>query len=1263
MKFILKIKYFIAFVFLTILNDVTSQNLVLNPSFESVNTAAIQCSWYTTQAGFNSAINNWTCPTGGSSDIFVTSLAATCFCSPNSTNASAIGMQAPRTGSVMVGGSLYGTGGCSPYREYFQGKLSTPLVAGTTYKIEFYLSLGDKSNVGSNNIGVKFTTAPVNVTSMCVYTVTPDVNYTGAPITNKTGWDKIEFCYTPSTSGLLYFMIGNFYNNVATTVTNLTGTNNNAYYYLDDVSIVPSSSVSVNPTASLTSNCSSSSATLSALPSSVNYTWTAPSGASILSGTNAQNASIQGNGVYTLSVQNPSACVTSVVSTTILVNTASSGLSVTASAPSSITCSSPTTALTATATSAASYTWTGPGIVSGANTSSVVVNLPGTYSVIVTNTAGCSGTATTSVTQNTTVPSIIIAPTNASITCSTPTVQLTSTVTPGATSFTWSAPAGGSLTSTSINNPIASGVGVFTLSATNTVNGCTNSGTVSIVPSVSSVTLSVASTSICNGSSTILSVNGNATTYTWSPSSSLSSQTGSVVTANPTVTTTYTIVGATGTCSASTVATVSVQSIPSLTITPLSQTICLGQNASIVASGGPNYAWSPSGSLNTSTGGSVTASPTSLTVYTITSGVGTCSATAQATVDVTSNPVIALSGNTLICSGSTTSLSANGISNYTWNPSSNLSSSTGSLVVANPSVTTNYTVSGSVLTCTAVAYITVSVSPLPVLVASASQSICAGSSATLNVSGALTYSWNPSSNLSSASGSTVSGAPLATTVYTISGSDGLCSNTATTSIVVNQIPTIIVNPLNPSICVGASTLLTATGATNYTWSPAFGLNTTSINSVVASPSITTTYTVDGSNLGCVNHTVVTVNVNALPVLSISPNATICSGSSTNFTVSGANTYNWLPTSGLIPNSGASVTSSPASSLVYTVAGTSILGCINTITVSVDVVPIPSISIVANPSVICEGGSSILQASGAINYTWTPSSSLVSNGSNANVNPITTSIYSVTATNGGSLNQCISSQTVAVVVTPSVAISIPSVSPICFGQSTYLYATGGTSYTWSPSQGVNYPNQSNTSINPTSTTVYTVTVANGGLCVSQSTVEVVVYPLPTVNAGRDTTINIDEIVTLHGTGNVDVGFMSTNGIALDCNYCDAITVNPQESTCYLLRGISSKGCVAYDDVCVTVTKDWNIYIPNAFTPNNDIYNEVFIPVGYGISEIKLRIFDRWGAQIFVSDATNIGWDGKMKGKTCEQGVYTYQVEIKTMAGNSLTKVGHVTLLPR
>lgn len=146
-----------------------SQNLVLNPSFENVNTGSLLCSWYVAVSEFNAAINNWTNPTAGSTDIFHTSLATSCFCSPFSTNASSPGTQAPRTGNSMSAVFVYGNGGCSPYREYLAGQLSSPMVPGQPYCVEFYVSLGDKAQYACNNLGVYFTTSAVSNSSMCVY--------------------------------------------------------------------------------------------------------------------------------------------------------------------------------------------------------------------------------------------------------------------------------------------------------------------------------------------------------------------------------------------------------------------------------------------------------------------------------------------------------------------------------------------------------------------------------------------------------------------------------------------------------------------------------------------------------------------------------------------------------------------------------------------------------------------------------------------------------------------------------------------------------------------------------------------------------------------------------------------------------------------------------------------------------------------------------------------------------------------------------------
>lgn len=145
-----------------------AQNLVLNPSFETVTLSNLQCSWYTTEAQFTNAVANWDYPNDGSTDIFHTSLSTSCFSSPYSTDPSAVGQQTPRTGNAMSAIVTYGSGGCTPYREYLQGALSSALVVGTTYNISVYVSLADYGNRATNNIGFKFTTARMNTGSMCV---------------------------------------------------------------------------------------------------------------------------------------------------------------------------------------------------------------------------------------------------------------------------------------------------------------------------------------------------------------------------------------------------------------------------------------------------------------------------------------------------------------------------------------------------------------------------------------------------------------------------------------------------------------------------------------------------------------------------------------------------------------------------------------------------------------------------------------------------------------------------------------------------------------------------------------------------------------------------------------------------------------------------------------------------------------------------------------------------------------------------------------
>ena len=149
--------------------------------------------------------------------------------------------------------------------------------------------------------------------------------------------------------------------------------------------------------------------------------------------------------------------------------------------------------------------------------------------------------------------------------------------------------------------------------------------------------------------------------------------------------------------------------------------------------------------------------------------------------------------------------------------------------------------------------------------------------------------------------------------------------------------------------------------------------------------------------------------------------------------------------------------------------------------------------------------------------------------------------------------------------------------------------------------------------------------------------------------------------LNGRGNVTVGFIPIDGPALYCNYCSSIMVSPQNNTCYRLRGENSYGCVSYDDVCVRVIKDWDVYIPNTFTPNGDGVNDKVYVRGFGIAQMNFRIYNRWGQLVFESGSPAYGWDGTFKGVLQPMDVYAYTLIVQYGDGTVVNKKGDITLI--
>lgn len=536
-----------------------------------------------------------------------------------------------------------------------------------------------------------------------------------------------------------------------------------------------------------------------------------------------------------------------------------------------------------------------------------------------------------------------------------------------------------------------------------TAAGCTT-------PSITSIS---SDTVICTGSSLGLSVTatGTALTYTWTGAGTLSAVNNNSMTVTNPASSAYTvsISNACGTASAAVNVTVS----PLPLISSNSPSLCAGATATLTATGADTYTWSTG-----QASASITVNPASATTYTVhgTDLLG-CTNSFTASVTVNALPVITVNSPPL-CAGSTETLTANGAASYTWS-----TAQTSNSITVSPVATTAYTVTGTDLNgCSDMAVATVTVHALPALTVN-SPSVCAGNTATLTATGAVSYTWNTTQTTS-----TISVSPTATTLYTVSGTDiNGCSNTATTSVTVHTLPVIIVN--SPSLCIGQTTTLTASGASSYTWN-----TTQTTSSISVNPTATTIYTVTGVDLnGCSTSTTSSVAVHALPVVSAN-SPSFCAGSTATLTASGAVTYTWSTA-----QTSASISVNPAANTVYTVSGTDLNGCINVYTATVTVNAAPALTV--NASTICAGGIATLTASGATTYTWSTGSTSHS----ITANPLSTTVYTVSANQAGCIATVVKTTTVTVSALPAVSISTIS-SILCNTSSTVNLAgtpSGGT----------------------------------------------------------------------------------------------------------------------------------------------------------------------------------------------------------------------------
>ena len=763
---------------------------------------------------------------------------------------------------------------------------------------------------------------------------------------------------------------------------------------------------------------------------------------------------------------------------------------------------------------ALSYTFiTGSSIVTPSVSSS--------YSVIGESVNGCvsNNTAVSTVSVNALPVVSITTPTAA--TCDGGGITLSGN---GADTYTWT---GGIANAVSFT-PAASGS--YSVNGTNTLTGCTGTNNAAINITVYALPLiTVPNYTLCTGNSISLVPSG-ADTYTYSGGSAL---------VNPLTTTSYSVSGtSTAGCVSAFpgVSTVTVFTTPTVGVS--SGSICAGQSLTLTPNGAFTY---------TISGGSFIVSPLTSSNYSVsgTSVDGCLSANvAVAAVTVYALPAVAIStSSTALCTGGSVNLTASNAASYTWSPGG----LTTTLVTVSPTLTTTYTLAGtSTAGCTSTNAPTqaITVYTLPVLsTGTPSTAVCLGANATLSVTGAASYTWNPGNM----NGSSIVVSPPVSTAYTVSGKSAFgcsSSNTLVGTVTINPLPNINLSATQSVICFGNSTTLTATGANTYVLNPG---NLTG-SSFTLSPSSNTTYSLSGTNTvtGCTSNTfaTLTITVNPLPLVGITTNSQVlCFGQSAILSGNNAATYTWNP-GGFI---GQSFTVTPSATTAYTLSGTSAANCTNT-NLAVQTITVNSLPVVgasASPAVVCLGNSLTLLGSGADTYTWS--------GGAANgipFAPLASMAYTVNGTNTltgcSSTNSAVQNTTVNPLPNVTASTSTPAV---CMNFSTTLNGGGAVSYTWSG--GV----LNGVAFSPTATAQYTVTGTSALSCTNTAVQGITVHALPVVSTiASQTVLCFGSALTLSGSG-ADT-YTWTPAIS------NAVSFTPASTATYSVVGTSTlTGCTS------------------------------------------------------------------------------------------------------
>lgn len=730
-----------------------------------------------------------------------------------------------------------------------------------------------------------------------------------------------------------------------------------------------------------------------------------------------------------------------------------------------------------------SYAWNTTPAITAASGSLTLSNtgttpITASYNVILTDVAtGCTTPATTNTITINPLPIVnagvdqLICSNNATMPAT-----LTASATFGTgLNYVWSGP----VTGVTNGTPFQIGAtGTFVVTGTD-VNGCVDTDDVQITYSTIPAANAGVDQAICLNQTATFNATGLAP-YTWTMTNYANSGisapvTGSSLVVTPTAPGTYTyqvnVQNSVG-CTNNDQAVLTIYALPVVNA-GVDQTICNASPVTLSGSGAVTYAWTTT-HPNLTLSNATPFFPSQTASYTVVgTNINGCQNQDVVVVNVLPQPFVNAGLDQTICAGTPVILNATTnlasptavVSPFTW---------TGGYANNSQFVPTNsQTLTVSVVGangCTNQDQMTITVLALPTVNAGVDQTICAGTGATLNATGAATYVWN---------NNVIQGVPFfptASQIYTVTGTGANgCTNVDQVQVNVST---------GPSVTVSAAQTVCANTAATFSAAPLNSLGgfwTTSGNGTIspnissaaitylpaANDPVVVTLTYVATNACGSSSSATNVNVLPIPTVNAGPDQTICEGSSVVLNATGNGNVTWLT-----PNVSNGLAFVPVATTTYTATATGLNNCSNQDQVTVTVVALPDVN-AGNDITICSGEEVSLTATGATAYQWT--------GGIANGSPFTpgaTATYTVTGT---TTNGCAGTDQVTVYVN-ATPVAIASI----VDDVTLTATPGSYNYQWiNCATGTAVPNASFATFNALANGTYAVIVSTPQGCSNQS----------------------------------------------------------------------------------------------------------------------------------------------------------------------------------